>query len=82
MSSHDVISEAEKVISSSLEERDPHESSGLAVNHLIRECMHRRALDNLTVIFIGLHGFEVRFGTKTSGDRNSRQSSQNRKHTV
>ena len=34
--------------------RDIHEASSIIANHLIRECMHHRGLDNLTIIVIGL----------------------------
>lgn len=39
-----------------------HNSGGLAVNHLLKYCMHRRGLDNLTVVFIGLKNILRVFG--------------------
>lgn len=51
--------------------RDIHKASSAIVNHLIRECMHRRALDNLTVIVIGLQNLESYFTSPEAKDSKS-----------
>lgn len=57
--------------------RDIHKASSAIVNHLIRECMHRRALDNLTVIVIGLQNLETFFISPES--KTSKTTLQSRK---
>lgn len=57
--------------------RDIHRVSGAIANHLIRDSMHRRALDNLTVIVIGLQNLAEFLSTSELKD--SRVSSQPRK---
>lgn len=77
MSSDQIVKEAWNSIVPNQSVRDVHRASGAIANHLIRECMHRRALDNLTVIVIGLQNLADTFASTEL--RDSRVLSQPRK---